>query len=436
MNRIEFLKQALKAGCGAKLSWIFSAFTLTAQQSDNEAYNNPYPYAIVRKADGVYYTDEETKLILIEGSKADQPLFTFKEVVSVDSSWAPNIPGNIETSIGNLIFNAAAVLPSFGKKFTFLTGKINPGKLQDIVAPRLQSTPKEGQSRSDEFFYVDEYIKFTNGLNFLEELASICAWSATPKGIVAPVGVREFKKKLELEYGDRLRDPVVLAEFEAKLKQFDDDFLKDDPAYNSFISGKVKNIARKKLFLTVGAPDSVKPEMEKTVITESLDEGWSKDPKKFVASMNDIRFGSYSRGTETINGGVSAKYLLRAANNFKIVKNDCGSTLGISRVHEAKEIHKLVDRYILINNKTVLVENIEQAKQYIGRPVIIRSAMYCKKVGDTLCGVCSGKKLQSYPEGLTIPLTEVSSIILLSSLKAMHGKVLETAELDLELAFS
>src|SRR5690606_13555437 len=101
-------------------------------------------------------------------------------------------------------------------------------------------TPKEGEKRGDTLLYVDEYIKFTNALSFMEELSSICAWSATPKGIVAPKGIEKYKDQLVKEYGDRLRDPVVLAEFEDKLKKYDDEYLKDDPAYGTFLSGKVK----------------------------------------------------------------------------------------------------------------------------------------------------------------------------------------------------
>lgn len=436
MKRLDFLKAALQSKAPTKLPWLISAFSVTSQTTEGDSFSNPYPFAIFRRANGIEYMTEEASFELITDAKLDQPLFTFLEEITVDSSWAPNIKGEIKTTVGNLIFNRIAILTSFGPKVPFMTGKIGVGRLQDYIAPRLRSTPEEGKKRDDDFLYVDEYIKFTNALSFMEELANISSWSATPKGIVAPVGIERYKAQLVKEYGDRLKDPVVLAEFEDKLKKYDDEYLKDDPAYGTFISGKVKNIARKKLFLSVGAPDSVKPEMEKTVITESLGEGWSKDPKKFVASMNDIRYGSYARGTETINGGVSAKYLLRAANNFKIVKDDCGSKLGLTRTHDEKTIEKLVDRYIIINNTTVLVENIDQARKYIGRPVIMRSPMYCKKQGDTLCGVCTGKKLQAYPEGLTIPLTEISSIILTSSLKSMHGKVLETAEIDLESAFS
>ena len=56
-----------------------------------------------------------------------------------------------------------------------------------------------------------------------------------------------------------------------------------------------------------------------TPVINSLQEGWPTDPVEFTAMMNGLRYASFSRGSETVKGGVSAKYLLRAGNNFKIV---------------------------------------------------------------------------------------------------------------------
>jgi hypothetical protein len=62
--------------------------------------------------------------------------------------------------------------------------------------------------------------------------------------------------------------------------------------------------------------------------------------------------------------------------------------------------------------------------------------MYCKLSGDNICKVCAGKSLSQYPTGLTIPLTEVSNVILTASLKAMHQNTTATAKLNLAKALS
>jgi hypothetical protein len=147
--------------------------------------------------------------------------------------------------------------------------------------------------------------------------------------------------------------------------------------------------------------------------------------------MNGIRSASFSRGSETVKGGVAAKVLLRAANNFVINSNDCGSKLGIKRKYNETNVNALVGRYVISNGKSILVEDKQQASSYIGKEIITRSPAFCKEKGDVICKVCAGNNLASYPTGISIPLTEISSIILVASLKKMHASELKLGKLNL-----
>ena len=91
----------------------------------------------------------------------------------------------------------------------------------------------------------------------------------------------------------------------------------------------------------------------------------------------------------------------------------------------------LVGRTVIDTGKQTLVENEQQAGNYLGKVVTVRSPMFCKKEGDTLCKVCTGEKLGRYETGLTIPLTEISSILLAASMAKMHTSGLSSAEMDL-----
>ncbi len=175
-------------------------------------------------------------------------------------------------------------------------------------------------------------------------------------------------------------------------------------------------------------------------MTNSLTEGWSTDPVEFTAAMNGLRVGSFSRGAETVKGGVSAKLLLRAANNFKIVDTDCGSQLGIKRHYTFNDWPQLVGRYELVNARgganspkmTLLIENKERLPNDLNHQLTLRTPMYCKLEGDNICKVCAGTKLSQYPTGITIPLTEISAIILTASLKMMHQSSLTTVKMNLQ----
>jgi hypothetical protein len=427
MNKLEYLKRALELKLYTKKSWLITAFSVTKPHE-----GDPYPGKLSFEPWSYNYIDDQGQVQKIETTDPNEALFRFKDKITVDSSWAPNIKEPVETCIGNLLFNYISILSSFGPKHPFPLGKISVSALEEKIAEKLQNTPGEGQPRSTEYYYVDEYVKFVDSLQYLSTLTQISTWAATPKGIVAPTGIKAFKAELVKKYGESLRDPVQLAKFEQELLDYDAKFLQDDPANGTFLAGKIKHTARKKMFLAMGAEQNFTGSQKAVPVTNSLSEGWPTDPERFTASMNGLRIGSFSRGAETVKGGVAAKYLLRAANNFKINDTDCGSKLGIRRDYTQDNFTALVGRYVVSNGKTVLVENKEQAGNYLGQRLAVRTPMYCKLKGDNLCKVCAGVRFSKFPTGLTIPLTEISAIILTASLKMMHVSNTTTAKLRLK----
>jgi len=431
MKRHDYLKRALQAGLANNLSWIFSAFCVTKEKSD--AYlENTYFLRIISFNPAYRFINKDGTLETIDDSLTKEPLFHFKERIKVDSSWMPNIKESFETCIGNLIFNAVIILPNFGPKYPFDNGKLSVQNHEKYIASRLIDTPKSGEIRDNAKIYVDEYLKFRDSLVYLEQFAPITNWSATRKGITKSPELAAYRTQLLNEYGSNLNDPTVFAEYENKLKAFDREWLKDDQAFGTFYKGKVLDVSRKKMFLAIGIPERLDPKDPIVPITRTLEEGQPTDPVEYTASLNGARFGSYSRGTETINGGVVSKSVIRIGSNYSIDMEDCGTTLGLKKVYTKDTIGMLVGRTIIEKTEMKLIEKIEDANHYLDQSVIIRSPAYCQAgPGDRLCRMCSGRALSQYKEGLVIPLTEVSHLILNQSLKAMHGKVLSTAEVDL-----
>lgn len=437
MKKLDYLKAALKHKVFYNKAAVIAAFSIIREVPDAWK-KNPYMLRLVRQPWGLQFVNDAGELETIEDAPSDPlvPLFNFKERVLADSTWAENITEEQETSIGNLFFNALAILTSFGKKFPFIYGKFSVGDIETQVAKKLKDTPDSESERSDGAYYVDEYLKFIDSLQYIRGFSQLCTVAATPKVITAPVGLKEFKDKLLKEYGDRLTDPVVLAEFEKKLQEFDAEYLKGDPADKTFVSGKIRDNARKRMFLTIGADPGFTNTLQVVPVTNSLNEGWPQDPKEFTALVNGLRAGSFSRGAETVKGGVSAKNLLRAANNFTVSEDDCGTKIGLEMVYRPDNIALLLGRTVIEKGVNIPIENIEIAKQYMGRPVIVRSPQYCQTHGDSLCKVCAGKRLSQYATGLSIPLTEMSAIILAASMKIMHNSKLNTAQLDMADLFT
>lgn len=433
MTRLEYLKYAISKRCHHNKAWIVSAFAIIKEETP--PYKVMYPGKILKKPWGFAFIDDDAKEVNIDATVDMESLFMFKEEITVDNTMCANVVSPTKTYLGNLLFNLICIVPPFDTKIPFITGKVSIPNIEDVLAAKLQSTPLAGEERSTEYFYVDEYIKFCDSLSLISSLSQLATYAATPKNVKAPTGIKEFKQTLLVKYAGKLTDPVELAKFEKELTDFDAAYMEGDPSNNLFVAGKIKDIARKKMFLSIGSEKTFEDSLKANPIINSLEEGWPTEPKLFTPMLNNARMASFSRGAETVKGGVSAKILLRAANSFKIVDTDCETKLGIRRVFTKGDIHQLVGR-TLVDVRSTFVENNDVASNYLNKSIIVRSPMYCKLEGDKICKICAGTKLSSYPTGLTIPVTEISSILLATFMKAMHSQVLSTAKLDLNRIFS
>jgi hypothetical protein len=434
VDKLTYFKLACQNRLYAKKAWVVSAFTLINEAPD--AYkSDPYNYRLVQTPTNTSYV-YNNELIPIPDTKPGQPLYNLKDRIIADSSFCPNVQQPVETTYGNVLVNLIALVTAFGTKIPFMTGKITVSAVEDIIAPILTDDVEDNSQELADKIYVREYIKFVDSLAYLAGLTLLCVWTVTEKSLSGPDGLKEFKQSLMTKYGDTLTDPVQLAAFEKELQQFDEQYLKDDPAATVFISGKVKDMARKKMFLDVGGDAGFGDGLKLTPITNSLEEGWPKDPDQFVAMMNSLRFGSYSRGNETKNGGVTAKVFLRAGNNIMVLDEDCGTQLGIARLIVPSLVKTLIGRYLRVNNQWQFIDSLDQAQQYSDQIVTLRSPMYCKHPGDRICKYCAGVKLAENPYGISTALTEVSSIIMAANMKQTHGTVLATTKLNLTEIFS
>lgn len=429
MKRIEYLKLAVLKGLPRKRSWMLTAF---AEFKSNDASEN-YHLRLISQPWGIGFLDEAGEIVKIDDSKPNTPLFNLAERINIDNTWVANCSQPTETSIGTLLYNYISIVYAFGTKIPYMNGRVSVKATEAIIGPRLKTDPKDPQVVDAGSIYVHEYLKYGQSLEYLKTMLQLCAYSSTPKGILPPDGLTEFKKILNKKYEGTLTDPVQMAAYEKELLAFDAEYMKDDPTFGKFTSGKIAHTARKKLFLTVGAPNQFKEGSKIIPVTESLNEGWPTDPDKYVAIINDNRVASYARGAETVNGGVAAKILLRAANNFVIgVVMDCGTKLGIRRTYNNDTWKLLVGRTVIEGAKQTRIEGDIPQGNYLGKVLVVRSPQYCRLSGDNICRICAGEKLAQYKTGVTIPLTEISAIILAASMAKMHASGLSTARLSLK----
>lgn len=433
MTPNDYLLYSLQRKCYREKSWYYTAFSVTRET--DQSLQNTYPGRLIREPFGIFYLDDELKKQPLEVKlQPSQPLFRINDRVIITKDWAVSLKEpQLETSIGTLLINHVCLIEAFGSRFPYAAGRLSPKKLEEQIAPKLKSTPLPGAPRDSDSYYVDELLIFSQGVTFLEQFTKLFSHSITKIGLMPAPGRREFKQELLKKYPlETLRDPVQMAKYEAELEAFDKEYLKQDPAYGKFMAGKVSK-ARMKSYMTYGGEeDSFSGRTGVTPIIPALEDGIPMDPEGFTAISNTVRYGSFSRGAETVNGGVTAKLVQRAGDTWRITDGDCGATEGIARSYSEESIWKLEGRYIILQNKPVLLSNKAETHPYINRSVFVRSPQYCRRPGTQTCQVCAGVALSKYPTGLTIPLTEISGGVLNDSLKKMHNSALVTAEMNLD----
>ena len=436
MNKNDYLKLAILDKKFYKKSWLISIISQIKPFSKPESELEHLE--IISESWGYSYWDKNQGVkVKIDDAEAGKAIFNIKDRINIDQTWFSNVKEPIETPLGNVLFNAICIETAFGPKYPFIKGVVSIDDIANRVATVLQDTPAEGQKRDDQIIYCDEWIKFQDSKEHFKAIAHLLNQSATIKTITKSPGFDAYKKKLEKEYEGRLQDPVVLVEFEKKLQEFDNEWLKGDPADKTFLQGKVRNVARKKMHLCIGSEPGFETKSTVIPVTKSLDEGWPTNPEEHVSMMNGIRFGSLSRGKETVKGGVTAKYLLRAGNNFTISSADCGTRNGLQVVYTKDNIKRLAGRYIIGQaGEAIHIPDKDAASNYQDKYVRLRSPAYCRVDGDSICRFCAGDGLALNPNGVSIGLTEMSSIVMNDFMKAMHDTTIKTVRLDISDIFS
>lgn len=429
MKKEDYLRLSVESKAYSKKQWVLSAFSVCKTKPID--LSNDTAYRISQEIDGSYFYDPGTKSkVFIDGSRPGVPIFTFLEEITVDNKLCPNVKSEpVVTTIGNLLVNLCVLVYAFGTKYPFVTGYFDIKKIEAKIAESLQDTPEEGKERLSNVFYVDEYIEFQNALNYMQSFSQLAIWSGSEKTMVPPPGIDDLKKKLIAKYGDRLKDPVYFAEFEKELEAYYKEFLKGDPNLGIFMDGKQLNPSAKKRYLTFGLPSGFKA--KPTPIISSLDEGWPKDKEGFSDMVSDARSGSYSRGAETVDGGVATKRLIMSTGNMVAVDDPCDAVIGLKRIYTDKNSKNLIGRYVRLSNNWRLIENKEDVNSLVGREVEVRSPSYCLKTDDVFCKSCLGKNLGASPSGIVTAATNIGGIVLNSAMKAMHGTVLATTKFDI-----
>jgi hypothetical protein len=440
MLRHEFFIKAMKAGEYKRKAWVISAFSLVKEIPD-QWKKEPYPYRIVQTPAGHFFIDPEKggALSMLEDAPANQSPFNFHDSIELAKGEVENVRDEkVTTTYGNVLFNYTCLIWPFGKKVAYKVGRISAGAIEQELLDRTIDRPKDqppvdNRDQEDAPLYIDEYIKFCDAMFHLAGYTQLCVPAKSAKEMVAPPGLVELRNKLLKENKDKLHDPAVIAAIMKELIAYDKEYLKGDMAAG-FLDPKAKKlygVVRAKLFLMHGAEFGFGMGGH-DLIDNSLSEGWNVE--KFPSMMDSLRAGSYNRGAETMLGGEAVKWLLRASSNMVVTKDDCGSRLGLPMLVDKKNMKKLPGFSIVSNIGVTKINTIEEAGQYLGKNIMLRSPMFCKLDKTDYCATCVGDRLSVNPTALSAAISEYGSTFMMISMQAMHGKTLETHRMNYQTA--
>lgn len=431
MLKTEYFLKAINAGAPLERDWVISNFTVT----EHEEYESKdpklfYPYQLVysRYKKGVLHfvdPDSEEGISEIGLHPANTPLFKYTDRILLKPNDLINVDREVETRLGNVIANYILFCYPFGDKVPFMTGKMDGDKIVNYITARLKDTPKENETRSKEFFYVDELEKHADAATYLETFSYTCVPTTSEKTMLPNPAVVKLRDELLKKHAHELDNPAVIADIQAQMVALDKEFFKDDRAAGFYLSAKAYNISRMKKFGMMGLIGGI-GDVKPSLVSTSLAEKWDTD--KLNSYVDDIRAGSYSRGKSTAISGYGVKLVYNAFQSVRITEQDCGVNKGLAFRVTEKNYGSFINRYLLDSqNKPVLITE-EIARKSIGSPIMVRTPMLCKTEVPSFCAVCAGKSISMLPNSVHITASDINSIYMNTTMKSMHGKSLATAK--------
>lgn len=262
----------------------------------------------------------------------------------------------------------------------------------------------------------------------------------TEKMLTCTSVINKKKKELYEKYKDKLEagDEVTGDKMEKELLQFAEDYLKDDPSMDLFLSGARGSIGNnfKNMFVMKGViadPDPNAKQKYHVALSNYMD---GIDPKEFSLFANSLAAGPYARSNKTAEGGYLEKLFLAAFQHITLDPegSDCGTKNHIEVVLTKKNIKEFMYCNIIEGDKLVELTS-DNMNKYIGKKVKMRYSSMCEsKTG--ICSKCMGSLFyRSQKTNVGTATTVIPSTLKNISMKAFHDSVQRLTEMDIDRAF-
>lgn len=445
MDKVSYFKTAIKSKAYMEKEWVLAIFTRVmdgAPKSNTvkidlaNVKGEMYPYRlfdVLADQSCWYYFDptEPSTLKKIIGSNRLEPLYGAQEYLELNPGDLNCVDKVVRTRYYSCVMNCCVIEWPFGGKLKYTQKKMGAW-LDKLVAKNVNLGDDPNEAK---LVTVDEILKYHEALTYVRGFTQIATASVTAKSLVPNQKVRDLRDQLLEKYKDKLNDQTVVVNIMQQLEALDRAELADDPS-NEFYSVKngAYSVKRMKVMNFYGTEfgfgelDDVP-----TTFKVSLDEKLPLD--QLPATIDTARFGSYSRGLLTALGGAKVKYVARIFQNTRIVMDDCGAKQGsLWNIHD-DNMGILEHRYRLNEKVQPVLITAEYLEANKGGQITVRTPTLCMVESPSFCAKCLDKYLALRPNGLYLAPMDSTSAFMGASMGAMHGKVMVTNRLNLDVAF-
>ena len=325
----------------------------------------------------------------------------------------------VATTVGRYLLNYMLLVNPFGDFIPYFNDKWDSSAIEKTIASAIM----------EDKLTIAQLKIYENNLFFIGHFSELCVPTYSKKSLGTDPNIKKLKQDLFEKYKGKLSDPLIISEIENALIAADKKHLEGDSSMRFYgaLGSKAFNVARKKMYLTVGGIETFSKESGKyTFLPNSLSEGWEKNYIPTIA--NEIRKGSYSRGFETQLGGVQTKLITRLFQDLSVYMPDCGTVKGLAVDFTRFSPKDYIGRWVWEKGTWILVTE-DNIKTLLKGERIIRSPMYCQ-APKGLCYKCVGEVFRKLNvKQLAAIEIDISSTFLTLAMKNMHGTKLELFEI-------
>ncbi len=368
--------------------------------------------------------DKDGKLI-----GATEPMYFTSDEFVLHKKEIANLDKDIETTFGLYVFNLLCLVGPFGDKVPYINHPMTDDTIGDLQQ-HLSNLLIEDKITGEQF------VTFLDNFLFLGYKATIWAPGFSFEFVKTNPKLEARKKELIKEYKIAVakgQNPVTayVNMVETPLLKEAKEILKDDPDWPYYERGgkpKFGNVYKETALSMGPVFDPITGKF--SIIEESLANGVPKeDMGKFA---NILVSSSYARAVGTQDGGAKSKMIFSSMQSVRLAErgSDCHTKHYIERVITEKNIKKNLYRFIIDDSKKQLIRlTYDNAKEYYGKKVKLRSALFCES--NDYCNICAGDYYYEIGiKNIGTTMTRISSKLMQMSLKSMHSTTINTFQIN------